>query len=123
MAKYKSHKAALIGTIKELESKGFYHEKISNDVVVYLNPDGMTPDECAEYIINVIESVLDENDKLVDSIKDKEGDAYYKGYSQALKDKREQDVKKTIKVPSYSALHSANPEKDSLLQKIKKMLF
>lgn len=115
MAKYKSHKAALIGTIKELESKGFYHESI--------NVDDMTPDECAEYITNVIESILDANDKLVDSIKDKEGDAYYKGYSQALKDKREQDAKKTIKVPSYSALHSANPEKDGLLQKIKKMLF
>jgi len=115
MAKYKSHKAALIGTIKELESKGFYHESI--------NADDMTPDECAEYIINTIESILDANDKLVDSIKDKENDAYYKGYSQALKDKREQDAKKTIKVPSYSALHSASPEKDSLLQKIKKMLF
>lgn len=115
MAKYKSHKAALIGTIKELESKGFYHESI--------NVDDMTPDECAEYINNVIESILDANDKLVDSIKDKEGDAYYKGYSQALKDKREQDAKKTIKVPSYTTLHPINPEKDSLLQKIKKMLF
>ena len=120
MAKYKSHKAALIGTIKELESKGFYH---LNHNAESINVDDMTPDECSEYINNVIESILDANDKLVDSIKDKEGDAYYKGYSQALKDKREQDAKKTIKVPSYSALHSASPEKDSLLQKIKKMLF
>lgn len=111
MAKYKSHKAALIGTIKELESKGFYHESI--------NVDDMTPDECAEYINNVIESILDANDKLVDSTKDKEGDAYYKGYSQALKDKREQDAKKTLQVASYSI----NPKKDSLLKQIKDCIF
>lgn len=49
--KYKSHKAALIGTVKELSEKTATYGPI--DLSGANNPDEMSPDDCADYIIRL----------------------------------------------------------------------
>lgn len=52
MAKYKSHKAALLGTIRELEKRGYAASDNSKAV------EEMTPDECEEFILDAIDDTI-----------------------------------------------------------------
>lgn len=62
MAKYKSHKQALIGVIKELEKRGFESTK---------SVDEMTPDECEEFILNSFDEAIYRKDCLITSLRAK----------------------------------------------------
>lgn len=49
MAKYKSHKAALLGTIMELGKRGFETDKSAVE---------MTPDECEKFILDAFDEAI-----------------------------------------------------------------
>ena len=62
MAKYKSHKAALLGTISELAKRGFETDKSAVE---------MTPDECEEFILNAFDEAIYRKDCQIVSLKAK----------------------------------------------------
>ena len=56
MAKYKSHKAALLGIIEEFGKMGFESDKPANE---------MTPDECEHFILSTIGVVIHRKDEQI----------------------------------------------------------
>lgn len=81
MAKYKSHKAALLGTIGELEKRGYEPTKLAVE---------MSPDECEKFILDAFDDAIYQKDCQIVSLK-----AKVEKY-ESLKDTKEPDRPKFV---------------------------